>query len=304
MVLCLIALPLFAILGIFSLKYRKLAKDSLECIFKTATLRKCESGLDDRIRAGITGRLLKHFPKAAKLLYNNYKIFSWVMLALFVWSIYGSSVGIYNYVEYGNCNGPADTGFCLLDPTGQNNGLSEVDNEQKEIIYPVLQDDDPIIGNPNAELTIIEFGCYACPFTKKAEPIVDEVLAYYGGKVNLQFKTFVIPHHLYTYPAAMAANCAKDQGMYLQYHKALFDNQENLTNATMFQLAQNLNLDMENFTECFDSEKYHDEILDDNDMGLHAGVKGTPTFFINKQEIVGPKPFKTFRNIIDKELKR
>src|SRR3989338_1305362 len=118
MVLCIIALPVFAILGIFSLKYRKLANDSLECIFKTATFKKCESGLDDRIKSSISGIFMRFSPKAAGAVYKNYKIISWIILAVFIWSIYGASAGIYNYIQYGNCNGPSDTGFCLLDPTG------------------------------------------------------------------------------------------------------------------------------------------------------------------------------------------
>jgi len=59
--LCWIALPIFAVLGIFSAKYRKLTIESLECLFKTATFQKCKSGLDDRIKSQITGKLLKYF---------------------------------------------------------------------------------------------------------------------------------------------------------------------------------------------------------------------------------------------------
>ena len=196
MVLCLLALPVLAILGIFSMKYRKLTKDAWECLFKTVTLRKCQSGLDDKIKASITGILFKHSKKLARFVYKNYEIISWIILILFVWSAYSSIGGIYNYVNYGNCNGPDSTGFCIFDPTGENSGVSAIQGVNLDkVVLPILEDDDPIIGPQDAELTIIEFGCFSCPYTKKAELIVQEVIAYYEGRVNFQFKNFPIPSH-------------------------------------------------------------------------------------------------------------
>lgn len=305
MVLCLLALPVFAVLSIFSVKYRKLTMEALDCLFKTATLRKCRSGLDDRIKADVTGRMLKYSPKAAGFIYRHYKLLSWIVLALFVWSIYGTSVGIYNYAVYGNCNGPADTGFCMLDPTGKNSKTSEVDVDVQDIfILPVLEGNDPIIGNENAELTIIEFGCYACPYTRSAEPIVKEVLDYYKGKINLQFKTFVIPRHTFSYQAALAANCAQDQGQYQRYHEVMFEKQDYIVNASFSEFAATLGLNMTEFNDCMAKEKFKGEINEDTLMGMNAGVTGTPTFFINQQKIVGPKPFRTFKAIINKELEK
>lgn len=125
MVLCWIALPLFAILGIFSLKYRKLAKDSLECMFKTITLRKCSSGLDDKIRADITGNFMSVSPGFAGFFYKNYKIISWIVVILMLSSLYFSGAGVYNYVKYGNCNGANSDEFCIFDAIGGNGGQTE-----------------------------------------------------------------------------------------------------------------------------------------------------------------------------------
>ena len=114
MVLCLLALPIFAVLAIFSVKYRKLTKDSLECLTKTVTFRKCSSGLDDRIRSDITGTFLKFSPKTARFFYKHYKVISWIILILFLLSTYYSAVGVYNYAKYGNCNGEQSTAFCII----------------------------------------------------------------------------------------------------------------------------------------------------------------------------------------------
>jgi len=303
MVLCLIALPIFAVLGIFSIKYRKLAKDSLNCLFKTVTLRKCESGLDDRIKAGITGKLLKYSPKTAGFFYRHYKIISFLILALFIWSAVEGTIGTVNYIKYGNCNGPDSSGFCILDPTGHYSGVSEVDSflKPEQTVCPQPEPDDPILGDEYAKLTIIEFGCYTCPYTKDAEPVVNEILGEYEGKVNIQFKSVAIPDHLDSYTAALSANCFKEQGKYAEFHNSVF-NLEKVTPNALTALAEKKGLNMTQYDLCMDHEEYKDEVEADTRAGINAGIEGTPTFFVGKEKIVGPKPLKTFKTVIDKEL--
>ena len=304
MVLCWIALPVFAFLGIFSAKYRNLTKESLECLFRTATLRKCKSGLDDRIKSDITGKLLRFSPKLGKVFYKNYKLLTWILLIIFIWSGYVGIVGFYNFVNYGNCNGPDSTGFCLLDPTGANSKISELGNGfGKEIVLPVLEDDDPIIGPKDAELTIIEFGCFTCPYTKKSESTVKKIIEYYDGRVNFQFKNMILPTHELSFDTGLASDCALEQGNYNDYHDRLFEMQSELVYDDLFDIAKDIGLDSQLFDECLRSKKYSEEVKGDNLMGLDAGVHGTPTFFINDKIIVGPKPFKTFKKIIDGELR-
>ena len=302
MVLCLIALPIFAILGIFSVKYRKLTLDALDCLFRTATLRKCRSGVDDKIRADVSGTILKYSPKVAKMFYRHYKIVTFIVLIIFLWSAYEGGIGTYNYIVYGNCNGPESAGFCVFDPTGGNSKITEVETVSlSKVVLPILEDDDPIIGPLDAEFTVIEFGCYVCPYTKKAEPIIQEVIDYYEGKVNFQFKNFYIPLHELSYESALATGCAQEQNKYFEYHDALFDSQEVLTIDSFGNIAEDLGLDVDQFNECFSTEKYKNEVDGDSLMAMHAGVPGTPTFFIGDQKIVGPKPFKTFKKVINKK---
>jgi hypothetical protein len=305
MVLCWIALPVFAILGIFSAKYRKLTAESLECLFKTATFRKCSSGLDDRIKSQITGKLLKFSPHSARFFYKHYKIISLILLVVFVWATYASAVGIYNYAQYGNCNGPDSDAFCILDPTGSSSATCEIPGnvvEGGEVIFPKTNIGEPVIGDKNAELTIIEFGCYVCPYTNQAEETVKEVLDYYDGKVNLQFIVYPLPGHAFSYESSMASKCAEEQGKYEEYHDALFMQNMNFTNGTFVKIASELGLDVDQFENCMINNTYAKEIEEDKAMAIAAGVKGTPTFFVNEQIIVGPKPFKTFKKVIGGEL--
>lgn len=301
MVLCWIALPVFAVLGVFSAKYRKLAKDSLECIFNTIRLKKCSSGLDDRIRSDIAGAVMKYSPRTAGFFYNNYAVISWLLVVAFIWSFIAGAIGVYNYAQYGNCNGPEETGFCLLNPAGS--GLSEIGEVQRgEIIYPSVESDDPIIGNANAELTIIEFGCFTCPYTKQAEQVIGRVVDYYNGRVNFQFKTFPLPAHEFSYEAALASECANEQNKYLEYRDKLFEIQGYFSIEMFKQIAKDLNLDAKKFNLCLESRKYEGSVDEDISAGKDAQIRGTPTFFINNKTVVGPKPFKTFKNIINSEL--
>jgi hypothetical protein len=117
MVVCTIALVVFAILGIFSARYRKLAKEAFDCTFKKLTFKPCDTGLDTRIKAGITTKLMR-WPKAAKWMHKNFDtlttILFMVMIVSTVWSGYEIGKGVYNYEKYGNCNGPDSSAFCIF----------------------------------------------------------------------------------------------------------------------------------------------------------------------------------------------
>lgn len=305
MVLCWVALPVLAILGIFSAKYRKLTRESLECLFKSVTLQRCSSGLDDRIKSRISGMLLKVSPGSARFFYKYYKVVSFILLILFLWSLYVSAVGVYNYVEYGNCNGPDSDGFCILDPTGVNSATCEIPgavSSAENVTYPTVDTDFPILGNPDAELTVIEYGCYVCPYTNEAEETVLEVLEYYDGRVNWQFREYPLPGHAYSYESTLAVLCANEQGAYAEYHEAMFAQEMNFANETFNEIATSLGLDVEQFDVCMTNKTYDSVIEKNKATAIAAGVKGTPTFFIGEQVIVGPKPFKTFKKLINEEL--
>jgi protein-disulfide isomerase len=215
--------------------------------------------------------------------------------------------GIYFYAVYGNCNGEQG-GFCLYDALNPNQESTCTDPSihinKTQLEKPTI-DDDPSLGSHDAKVTIIEFGCYSCPYTKKAEPIVKEILKEYGNKVLYVYRDFHIPKHPGSEIRAVAAECAKDQGKYWEFHDILFERQEeNLTSDSLKQIAVSLGLN-DSFNPCLDTMKYLNETNKDFQDGLKAGVTGTPTFFINdKETIVGPKPFRYFKTIIDAQLKK
>ncbi|MFB6145616.1 MAG: hypothetical protein ABEJ99_03865 [Candidatus Nanohaloarchaea archaeon] len=115
--ICVVSFLVFSILGIFSASHRQLAKESFRCI-KNKTLREpCETDLEDRIRASLIGKLLEHSPRTARMLNDHFQLFSWMLLIILLASGIYSSYSLYNWVVYGNCNGPASTAGCTLNET-------------------------------------------------------------------------------------------------------------------------------------------------------------------------------------------
>lgn len=179
----------------------------------------------------------------------------------------------------------------------------------------VSVDDDPVLGKANAKVTIIEFGDYQCPvcrlFWREIEPRLKKEYVD-TGKVKLVFRDFPIQQiHPESTIAAMAAQCAADQGKYWEYHDKIFREQDKGTDdlvrfkaADLKKWAADLRLDAAAFSECVDSGRYKDEVAKDFADGAAVGVQGTPTFFINGRVVAGAQPFPVFKKIIDEELAR
>jgi hypothetical protein len=107
MVICIVAMIVFAVLGIFSVGYRKLAKEAFQCTFTMVTLRPCKTNLDQRIRAKLTSKMMG-VPKIAKLFYKYFSVFSWIFVILFFASLGYSLYSIYNLVVHGTCTPGSD----------------------------------------------------------------------------------------------------------------------------------------------------------------------------------------------------
>jgi len=172
-------------------------------------------------------------------------------------------------------------------------------------LNPPTVDDDPMEGDKNAKVTIIEFSDFQCPFCGKfysdAYKQIDEQYIK-TGKVKLVFRDFPLSFHQNAHPAAEAAECANEQGKFWEMHNKLFENQQALAVTDLKQYAADLKLDVKKFNDCFDSGKYKAEIDKDAADGGKVGVSGTPAFFINGIALTGAQPFSAFKEVIDAEL--
>ena len=170
----------------------------------------------------------------------------------------------------------------------------------------------PILGNPDAPITIVEFGDYQCHqcynwFHNTKPMIMRDYID--TGKANLIFVDFAFLGKD-SPKASQATYCADDQNMYWEYHNSLYDSQESKIDSgwanseRLKAFAFNLNLDMELFNECLDSEKYSKRVQYNSQQARDNGVRGTPGFFIvdsdyNQTQIGGAQPFSVFQKILD-----
>ena len=161
----------------------------------------------------------------------------------------------------------------------------------------------PTRGPADAAVTIIEFSDYQCPFCRRAEPTVEQMLAQYEGKVRFVFRHFPLDRiHPQARGAAEAAACAAEQGKFWEYHAALFADGAQLDRAGLDAAATKTGLDGAAFKACVDERKTQALVEADLKAGEAAGVSGTPAFFINGIPLRGALPIDDFKKVIDAEL--
>ena len=179
----------------------------------------------------------------------------------------------------------------------------------------ISSDDDPMIGDPDAEFTIVEFSDFQCPFCAKFHSDTLPLLMQNyinNGKVNLVFRDFPIEStHPNAVPAAHASECADDQGKFWEIHDMIFENQGNWKNMDPLQSLDlfkkysiEIGVDGDVYDSCMSTAKHIDEIKKDLEDGRDYGVTGTPGFFVGNKEvgftkIIGAQPFSSFQRVID-----
>ena len=170
----------------------------------------------------------------------------------------------------------------------------------------------PVLGNPDAPVTIVEFGDYQCPFCKRwnenTKPAIKQNLID-TGKASLIYVDFAIigPDSIKVHAGSY---CASDQGLYWEYHDFAYANQghenDGWANAENVKLLASgiQGLDTESFNECLDSEKYEQRVNDNRDIARDTGARSTPSFIIiapdgTGETIVGAQPYGAFESVIN-----
>ena len=189
-------------------------------------------------------------------------------------------------------------------------GSTDPSAAQQNLMASLIPKTRHFKGDPNAPVTIIEFGDFQCPycgrFFAQTEPQIDETYIQ-SGKVRFGYFGFAFLGQESNW-AAEAAECAADQNKFWEYHDTLYssqsgENQGAFNKDNLKKIAEGLGLDTSAFNECFDSGKYKQLIQDDSNAASSLGVRSTPTFLINGQAIVGAQPFEIFQQTIDSLLK-
>lgn len=165
---------------------------------------------------------------------------------------------------------------------------------------------NPILGNKDAKVTIVEFSDLQCPFCKRYhDQTWPEIKKSYvdTGKVRYAFRHFPLNNiHPQAAKAGEAIACAREQGKFYELTDKIFANQQTMMSDDIKRYVAELGLDSGTFNECFDSGRMKGEVDKDLSDGTAAGISGTPTFFVNGKRLVGAQPFEAFKAAIDEEL--
>ena len=197
--------------------------------------------------------------------------------------------------------------------------LDKIPQKQTEIVKKqslsvFIDNASPALGNPNAPITMVEFGDYQCTFCSKFfHETENSIITNYikTGKVKILFKDYIILGQD-SINAANAAHCANDQKLFWEYHSMLYNNWAGEDTgwadlAHLHEFANTLGLDMDVFSTCMSDLKWNELVNLSSIDGQKLGVTGTPTFFVIDQnndviKIVGAQHYDVFKQIFDSVL--
>ena len=156
-----------------------------------------------------------------------------------------------------------------------------------DLADPVDSDRDHIRGPADAQVTLVEYGDFECPYCGQAEPIVRELLTDFG---DLRYVWRHLPLndvHPGAQLAAEASEAAAAQGAFWPMHDLLIEHQEELAAKDLIRYAEQLGLDVKSFTEDLKSQRWSERVAADVESADVSGVAGTPSFFVNGQRQAG-----------------
>lgn len=229
-----------------------------------------------------------------------------IVAAFFVGSLYSKVQLLEKGAVQGTINNQQPAQAAAPQPQQPTKGVASVD-------------DDPVLGDKDAPVTIVEFSDYECPFCKRHfDQTLPQIIKDYidTGKVKLVYRDFPLSFHdPMATKEAVAANCARDQGgdeKYFEFHDEMFtrttSNGNGLSDDKIQTIASDLGLNISSFSSCLEDSSQTDEVKKDIADGTAAGASGTPTFIIGKTTasgeidgdlVVGAQPYAAFQAVID-----
>jgi len=302
---CIVAFIILSIIAIFNAAYRELAKEAYDCVFRRITFRPCNTGFKEKMKAKISGQLLNRSVRMARFFNHNFELLAWIFFLLTVGSIFWTGKGLFNFYMYGSCNGLNKSGFCALDPKGENNKVSQAGgscsdgsgDESKVTLNGVNTSLFPTINNGSKD-SVVLIGCYSCDYTRKAYPIIKEFLS--KNNVNYTFAHYPVKEEtLYLLPIGYCAY-KQNQTAYWQLNDQLFENSKEDIAKREFvdNLLQKNGYDIETINSCISSPETQAAVVERRIELEKTNIYGTPLLFINNRGLVGPKPYRVYERIL------
>ncbi len=168
---------------------------------------------------------------------------------------------------------------------------------------------DPVLGDPNAKVTVVNFSDFQCPFCEKFYTDVEtKIIKEYvdTGKVKFVFKNLAFLGQE-SKDAANAALCAKEQNKFWEYHDKLFNSQKGENQGAfavdnLKKFAVDLSLNGDQFNKCLDAKKYNAQVEADIAEATRVGFQSTPSTAVGKTPMIGAQPYEQFKAAIEAQL--
>ncbi|MBZ5569936.1 MAG: thioredoxin domain-containing protein [Acidobacteriia bacterium] len=172
-----------------------------------------------------------------------------------------------------------------------------------EIVERLVRPDSHITGSAHAAVTLVEFGDLQCPSCAAAGPEMRELRKRYGDRVRFVFRQFPLEKvHQYALHSAEASECAAQQGKFWEALDRFYAANGDLKDESLERYAGELGLDVTKFKSCLSSGATRAIIQRDSEDGSALGVRGTPTFFLGRQRIVGAPETAKFEQLLNQAL--
>ncbi len=162
----------------------------------------------------------------------------------------------------------------------------------------------PMRGDPQAPITVVSFADFQCPYCVRGAATLEALREEYGEKVRVVFKHFPLSFHSHAFLAARAAEAAKAQGKFWEFHDALFGTGARFDEDDLDQIAKDIGLNMKKFEAAMSDPDLDRAVAADQALATELGVTGTPAFFVNGRPLEGAQPELEFRLLFEEELER
>jgi len=171
--------------------------------------------------------------------------------------------------------------------------------------WPQLSGAGSLLGNSAAPVIIVELGDYQCPSCRAFHTTLAKLEDRFGDSVAVRYVHFPLPGNSWSHSAARAAECARTQGKFGEYHSALMETPGPFSQEEYVSIATSLRLDsIEKFTLWSADTASVSAIADGTSLGEQVKLRRTPTIFVNGWRFNGPPSFETLEARVSREIRR
>ncbi len=183
-----------------------------------------------------------------------------------------------------------------------NSKTKTVEIRSLDFIQNISISGSPFEGPADAPVAVVVFSDFQCPYCARIGAVIDQVREEFPKEVKSVFKFYPLPSHSFAFKAAQAAVAAHEQGKFWEYHDLIFQNYRNLNDDKLEEFRSSLNLDKAKFEKVMNAPETKTKINADKNEGTQAGVRGTPTVFVNGRMVRPARP-ENIKDAVRKAIK-